>query len=99
MVVLSFFGVRRTGYTFLSVTVRGTTTILFPFCPLQNTGYVNYDEMEHIADFYRPKLIVCGGSAYARDWDFARMRKVNSFYCQGKGRVEARARVHRIFEV
>lgn len=42
----------------------------------ENTGYVDYDEMERIALEHRPKLIVGGASAYSREWDYARMRKI-----------------------
>ncbi len=42
----------------------------------ENTGYIDYDEMERIALEHRPKLIVGGASAYSREWDYARMRKI-----------------------
>ncbi len=42
----------------------------------ENTGYVDYDKMERIALEHRPKLIVGGASAYSREWDYARMRKI-----------------------
>ena len=42
----------------------------------KNTGLVDYDEMERIALKERPKLIIGGGSAYSREWDYARMRKI-----------------------
>jgi glycine hydroxymethyltransferase len=42
----------------------------------QETGTVNYDEMEKVALAEKPKLIIAGASAYSRDWDFARMRKI-----------------------
>lgn len=42
----------------------------------QKTGLVDYDEMEKIAKKEKPKLILAGASAYSRDWDFARMRKI-----------------------
>ena len=42
----------------------------------QETGMVDYDEMEKIALECKPKLIVAGASAYSRDWDFPRMRKI-----------------------
>ncbi len=41
-----------------------------------NTGRVNYDEMEEKARAERPKLIIAGASAYSRDWDYARIRKL-----------------------
>ncbi len=40
------------------------------------TGRVDYDEMERIALEHRPKLIVGGASAYSREWDYARMRRI-----------------------
>lgn len=40
------------------------------------TGTVDYDQMEEVARRERPKLIVGGASAYSRDWDYARMRKL-----------------------
>ena len=40
------------------------------------TGRVDYDEMERLALEHKPKLIVGGGSAYSREWDYARMRRI-----------------------
>ena len=40
------------------------------------TGRVDYDKMEKLALECRPKLIIGGGSAYSREWDYARMRKI-----------------------
>ena len=42
----------------------------------KETGRVNYEEMEEKARAERPKLIITGASAYSRDWDYARFRKV-----------------------
>ncbi len=42
----------------------------------KSTGRVNYDEMERLARECKPKLIIGGGSAYSRDWDYARMRSI-----------------------
>jgi glycine hydroxymethyltransferase len=39
-------------------------------------GLVDYDMLESQARAVKPKLIICGASAYSRDWDFARIRKV-----------------------
>lgn len=39
-------------------------------------GLIDYDDMERLAKEYKPKLIVAGGSAYPRQIDFARFRKV-----------------------
>lgn len=40
------------------------------------TGRVNYDEMEEIALREKPKMIIGGGSAYSREWDYERMRAI-----------------------
>lgn len=42
----------------------------------KETGRVDYDEMEKLALEHRPKLIIGGGSAYSREWDYARMRAI-----------------------
>ena len=42
----------------------------------RETGRVDYDEMEQLAREHRPKLIIGGGSAYSREWDYARMRAI-----------------------
>ena len=42
----------------------------------QETGRVNYEEMEEKARAEKPKLIIAGASAYSREWDYARFRKV-----------------------
>ena len=42
----------------------------------KETGRVDYDEMEQLAKEHKPKLIIGGGSAYSREWDYARMRKI-----------------------
>ncbi|MBP5629713.1 MAG: serine hydroxymethyltransferase [Bacteroidaceae bacterium] len=42
----------------------------------RETGRVDYDEMEQLALQHKPKLIVGGGSAYSREWDYARMRQI-----------------------
>jgi glycine hydroxymethyltransferase len=43
---------------------------------VKETGLVDYDTLEQRAREFKPKLILCGASAYSRDWDYARIRKV-----------------------
>ena len=43
---------------------------------VKETGLIDYDTLEEKARLYKPKLIFCGASAYSRDWDYARIRKV-----------------------
>jgi len=55
------------------------TSIYFESLPYHvdsTTGYVDYEEMEKNALLFRPKLIVAGASAYPRDWDYARIKKI-----------------------
>ncbi len=42
----------------------------------KETGLVDYEMLEAQARKEKPKLIICGASAYSRDWDYARIRKV-----------------------
>ena len=42
----------------------------------QDTGLIDMDKVEAIALRERPKLIICGASAYSRDWDYARFRAI-----------------------
>ncbi len=42
----------------------------------KDTGTVDYDQLEATALSEKPKLIICGASAYSRDWDYKRIREV-----------------------
>ena len=42
----------------------------------QDTGLIDYEKLEEIALAEKPKLIICGASAYSREWDYAFIRKV-----------------------
>ncbi|MGZ8544780.1 MAG: serine hydroxymethyltransferase [Flavisolibacter sp.] len=42
----------------------------------KDSGLVNYEQLEEQARKEKPQLIICGASAYSRDWDYARIRKV-----------------------
>ncbi|HBZ34649.1 MAG TPA: serine hydroxymethyltransferase, partial [Bacteroidales bacterium] len=42
----------------------------------EDDGRVDYDELERIAREQKPKLIIAGASAYSREWDYARIRRV-----------------------
>ncbi len=43
---------------------------------VKETGLVDYDDMERKAKEHKPKLLICGASAYSRDWDYARVRAI-----------------------
>ncbi|KAJ9521506.1 hypothetical protein QJQ45_008796 [Haematococcus lacustris] len=55
------------------------TSIFFESLPYKlnpETGIVDMDKLEEKALEYRPKMIICGASAYPRDWDYARFRAI-----------------------
>ncbi len=45
----------------------------------KETGLIDYDAIEEIAMKERPKMIICGASAYSRDWDYKRIRQIADF--------------------
>lgn len=65
---------------FQSATKKVSATAKFfeslPYKVDPDTGYINYDEMESLAKSFRPKILIAGASAYPRDWDYARMKKI-----------------------
>ncbi|MDB5240991.1 MAG: glyA [Spirosoma sp.] len=42
----------------------------------RETGVINYDVVEETAKRERPKMLICGASAYSRDWDYRRLRAI-----------------------
>ena len=48
----------------------------FPYKVRGDSGYVDYDRLAENAAVFRPKMIIAGGSAYPREWDYARMRRI-----------------------
>jgi glycine hydroxymethyltransferase len=42
----------------------------------EDTGFVDYNQMEEVAMKEKPRLIIAGASAYSREWDYERMRKI-----------------------
>ncbi len=85
-----FFAVMKPGDTFLGldlshgghlshgspVNLSGITYHAVHYHVKEETGRVDYDEMETLAMEHKPKLIVAGASAYSRDWDYERMRSI-----------------------
>ncbi|KAK9797433.1 hypothetical protein WJX73_003651 [Symbiochloris irregularis] len=55
------------------------TSIYFESLPYKlnpQTGYIDYDKLEEKALDFRPKLLICGGSAYPREWDYKRLSEI-----------------------
>ncbi len=55
-----------------------STSVFYESLPyhVDNRGYINYDELEMLAKNFKPKLIICGASAYSRELDYTRFRKI-----------------------
>ncbi|CAJ1966836.1 unnamed protein product [Cylindrotheca closterium] len=47
-----------------------------PYVVSEETGLVDYDDMAKRATMFMPKLLIAGGSAYPREWDYQRMREI-----------------------
>ncbi len=54
------------------------TSIFFESLPykIKENGYIDYDKLEELAKDYKPKMIICGASAYPRDLDYKRFREI-----------------------
>jgi Glycine/serine hydroxymethyltransferase len=59
-----------------AVNISGLIYTALSYNVEEETGHVDYDEMEEIALRERPKMIIGGGSAYSREWDYKRMREI-----------------------
>jgi len=58
------------------------TSIFYESLPyhVDKTGYIDYDDLEKTARQYKPKLIICGYSAYPRDLDYQRFREIANIH-------------------
>lgn len=54
------------------------TSIFFESLPykIKSNGYIDYDRLENLVIDFKPKLIICGSSAYPRDFDYKRFRNI-----------------------
>ena len=59
-----------------TLSLSGKLFDTFHYSVDKETGYLNLDEIEKIANIVRPNLIICGASAYSRDWDYKRFRDI-----------------------
>ncbi|RUS34731.1 serine hydroxymethyltransferase [Jimgerdemannia flammicorona] len=47
-----------------------------PYQVVMETGLIDYEALERNSLLFRPKLLICGASAYPREWDYPRLRKI-----------------------
>ena len=59
----------------LKVNFSGRLYTIAHYGVSRETNMVDYDEVLALAKQYRPKLIICGASAYSRDWDYKALRE------------------------
>lgn len=55
------------------------SSIYFQSLPYQvdpATGIIDYEALEKQVQLFKPRIVICGASAYPRDWDYARLRKI-----------------------
>ena len=48
----------------------------FPYQVKRDDGYIDYERLRINANLYKPRLLVCGGSAYPRDWEYATLHEI-----------------------
>ncbi|XP_040952769.1 serine hydroxymethyltransferase 7 [Gossypium hirsutum] len=56
-----------------------SASIFFESLPYKvnpQTGYIDYEKLEERALDFRPKILICGGSSYSREWDYGRFRQI-----------------------
>ncbi|KAG5500567.1 hypothetical protein JKF63_03662 [Porcisia hertigi] len=55
-----------------------SSSLFFESLPYSVTpeGIIDYDQLAYLASVYKPRLIIAGGSAYPRDWDYKRYREI-----------------------
>ncbi|KAG2709187.1 hypothetical protein I3843_05G206300 [Carya illinoinensis] len=67
------------GYYTTSGKKVSSASIFFESLPYKvnpQTGYIDYEKLEEKALDFRPKILICGGSSYPREWDYARFRQI-----------------------
>ncbi len=47
-----------------------------PFKVHPETGLIDYEKLEETVLLFRPKILICGGSSYPREWDYGRFRQI-----------------------
>ena len=50
----------------------------FPYAITPETNLIDYAGLSAQAKIFKPRLIICGASAYPRDWDYAKLKEITA---------------------
>lgn len=67
---------KKEGNTRKAVSATSVYFESLPYGVDRDSGLVDYAKLEELATLFKPALIICGGSAYPRDWDYAKFRDI-----------------------
>lgn len=48
-----------------------------PYKTDPKTGLIDYADLDNMSKIFKPRLLICGASAYPRDWDYGRLKKIS----------------------
>lgn len=71
-----FYTYSKTEGTRKAVSATSTYFESLPYRVNQDTGLIDFDKLAELAALFKPAMIICGGSAYPRDWEYAKFREI-----------------------
>jgi glycine hydroxymethyltransferase len=71
-----YYTLNKATKTKMSISATSIYFESLPYTVHPETGLVDFERLDDLAGVFKPNLIVCGGSAYPRDWDYKRFREI-----------------------